>query len=157
METKRRQSHSAAPLALVLLAVFALCLMSLLLTAGEVYAGLVREGQSHHAQRTAGNYLATRLKQSDGVTVADFEGVTALVFPEEAAGSTYITRVYCYDGWLRELYTTEKCSFSPGDGEKLLEMEALSVIMEEGYLYIHYTLPGESPRQLLWQIREGRL
>ena len=72
-------------------------------------------------------------------------------------GKTYITRIYCYNGWLRELFTAENGNFSPKDGEKLLEMDTLSVIMEENRILLEFTLPGEQPRQVLWYIREEGL
>ena len=157
MDKEHRQFHSAAPWVLILLAVFALCLVLVLLTGTEVYTNLAEDGQLHHAQRTAASYLSTRLKQGNGVYREVFGGVDALVFPEEVEGSTYLTRIYCYDGWLRELYTAEKGSFSPGDGEKLLEMEALSIIMEESQVQLTFVLPGGASQQVLWQIREGGL
>lgn len=157
MEKKQRQFHSSALPSLLLLTVFALCLLSVLLTGAEVYSGLTEDGSCNHAYRTASSYLFTRLKQGKGVYPEEFGSATALVFPEEVEGKTYLTRIYCYDGWLRELYTAENGTFSPADGEKLLEMDALSVIMVENRITLEFTLPGEAPRQILWSIREDGL
>ena len=157
MKNRNRQFHSSGLPALLVLAVFALCLLRLLLTAGTVYADLTEEGQLHHNQRTAVNYLSTRLRQGNGVYREDFGGMEALVFPEEIDGEGYITRIYCYDGWLRELYTAKDGTFSPGDGEKLLEMERFSVIMEDGPIILEFLLPGGEAEQVIWQIREDGL
>ena len=157
MDKKQPHFHSSILPVLLLPAVFALCLLGVLLTGAEVYSTLTENSASHHACRTASGYLSTRLKQSNGVYAEDFDGVTALVFPEEVDGKTYITRIYCYNGWLRELFTAENGNFSPKDGEKLLEMDTLSVIMEENRILLEFTLPGEQPRQVLWYIREEGL
>ena len=157
MDKKNRQFHSSALPALLLLAVFALCLLGILLTGAEVYSGLTEDAAAHHTRRTTFSYLTTRLKQGNGVYSEEFGGVTALVFPEDVDGRTYITRVYCYDGWLRELYTAKNGTFSPADGEKLLEMDALSVIMEKNRILLEFTLPGEPPGQVIWYIREEGL
>ena len=33
-----------------------------------------------------------------------------------------MTRVYCYEGWIRELFSAADYRFTPGDGEKIAEM-----------------------------------
>lgn len=148
--SRQHQFHISGLAVLLVLAVFALCLLLVLLTGARVYAGLAEDGGLHHAQRTAAAYLSTRLQQSGRVYTEDFDGTDALVFPETIGGKTYLTRVYCHDGWLRELFTGENGDFSPADGEKLLEMTELSLIMEEELLQLHFTLPQGETGQVLW-------
>ena len=153
-ERTAKQFHISGLAALLMLAVFAISILSVLLTGAKVYAGLTQDGGLRHAHRTAEQYLATRLRQSGGAYTEDFGGVTALVFPEEIGGTAYITRVYCHDGWLRELFTAENGDFSPADGEKLLEMETLSVIIEDDLITLGFTLPTGDTGQVLYSIRE---
>ena len=149
---KERQFHISGLGVLLAFTVFAFSILLVLLAGAKVYAGLTEQTRENHAQRTAAQYLATRLRQGNGVYAEDFGGVDALVFPEDIGGSTYITRIYCHDGWLRELYTAKGGEFSPADGEKILEMEELFVIIEENRVTVTFTLPGGQPQQVLGSI-----
>ena len=121
---------SAQALAVLLVgAVFAFCLMLVLLTGAEGYAALVRRGEEGYRQRTASQYLTTRIRQAPSgasITVGDFQGTPALEILEELEGDLYLTRVYCHEGYLRELFTPAEGSFEPGDGEKLLPLAQVS-------------------------------
>lgn len=136
---------SSQTLAVLLVgAVFALCLMLVLLTGAEGYAALVRRGEEGYRQRTAAQYITTRVRQAPNgadVTVGRFHGAPALEVREELEGDHYITRVYCHEGYLWELFTPDGGNFSPDDGEKLLPLADLS-LSEDGNL-LQVTLTWE--------------
>lgn len=144
------------------LAVFTLltlCILGVLLTGAGSYQAMVSRGESSFENRTAAQYLTTRLRQADrqdAVAVEEFEGVQALTLAEEIGGRRYVTRVYCFDGWLRELFAAGDSGLSPADGEKLLEMERLTLSLEGSVLTAAYTLPGESPQTLTLLLRSGK-
>ena len=123
---------SSQTLAVLLVgAVFALCLMLVLLTGAEGYASLVRRGEEGYRQRTVAQYITTRVRQAPNggsVTVGQFHGAPALEVREELEGDWYLTRVYCHEGYLRELFTPEGGNFSPEDGEKLLPLEEITFV-----------------------------
>lgn len=121
-------------LALLVFTVYALCVLAVLLTGAEVYRDLVHSGGESYQERTAAQYVATRVRQARTVTVEEFDGCQALTVSEEIGTETYITRVYCYDGYLRELYCAENAELSPEDGEKVMEAESLQFSLEEGLL-----------------------
>ena len=58
------------------------------------------------------------------VTVEPFGEGEALVVRD---GTGYITRVYCYDGYLMELFTAADTLLLPESGKKILEMGELSL------------------------------
>lgn len=77
-------------LALLLLLVFAVCVLSVLLTGADTYQTLTRRDQDSYDRRTAAQYLATRVRQADradGVAVADFQGCDALELTETIDGT----------------------------------------------------------------------
>ena len=123
-------------LALTVFALFGICLLLVLLTGARVYRGLVAGGQESYASRTAAMYLTTRVRQAETVAVEDFGGCDALVFREEVDGRSYLTRVYCYEGWMRELYCSEQADLSPEDGEAVLEAESMTLSLSERDLKI---------------------
>ena len=44
---------------------------------------------------------------------------------EEIDGEAYVTRVYCYDGYIRELFTVDGGVYAPEDGEPVLAAQEL--------------------------------
>lgn len=126
----KRTSKLTDLLALTVFAVFALCVLLVLLTGAKVYRNLVNAGGESYTARTAAQYVTTRVRQAQTVTVEDFGGCQALILPETVGEQTYITRVYCYDGYLRELYCAEEAALSPEDGEKVMEAESLDLTLE---------------------------
>ena len=135
-------------LALTVFAVFAVCVLITLLYGANVYQNLVQRGEESFGVRTAAQYVTTRVRQAETVTVADFEGCEALVLPEEIDGARYLTRVYCYEGHIRELFCAENAALSPEDGEKVMPVDSLSFLVEDGILTV--SIDG---REVLLQLR----
>ena len=98
---KQRKVHLDGVLAVLLLGVFAACVLAVLLAGADGYQRLTQRDQEAYAQRTAAQYLATRIRQADtaaGITVEPFgsDGPDALLLYEQVEGTTYVTRVYCF-------------------------------------------------------------
>ena len=135
-------------MALLVFFLLAVSLLLVLLSGADVYQRLAAEGETQYRRRTATQYITTRIRQAEAVLAEDFAGAEALVFPETVDDKRYLTRVYCHDGYLKELFTPEEGSFLPEDGEKLLELEALTFSFEGNYLSLHLTFPNGSCREL---------
>lgn len=143
-------------MALLTFAVFAICVLLVLLSGADVYQRLTGEGESQYARRTAVQYLTTRVRQGASVSVGEFAGLDALEFRETVNGRGYITRVYCYEGNLRELFTPEEGNFLPEDGEKLLSAEDLSLDLTDGLLCVQITLPDGSVQNLQLSLKTAK-
>ena len=70
-------------------------------------------------------------------------------------GECYTTKVYCYEGWLWELFAAEGGTFSPEDGERLLEAEDLVVSLDNNILSAEICFTDGSSRQLFLYVRNG--
>ena len=66
-----------------------------------------------------------------------------------------MTWIYCYDGWLRELFSAAGEAFSPDAGEKLLPSRGMSLKLEDGLLSCELLIPGEDPVRLTLALRSG--
>lgn len=122
-------------LALLLFGVFSVCILAVLLTGADAYRRLTGRDQAAFDRRTCLQYIATRVRQADtldGVTVSDFNGVDALVFDD---GDGYVTRVYCHNGTIMELYAEEALDLSLEAGEPIMAGE-LRFSMEDGRLRV---------------------
>ena len=161
MKKEQENSKITGLMALLVFAVFAVCVLGVLLTGAGVYKRLVGSGAEDYSRRTTAQYVTTRVRQAGragSVGVEDFGGQDALVLREEIGGSVYLTRVYCFDGWVRELFTAESGDFSPEDGEKVLEAEELSFAMEGSSLLAQITLPDGTVQELTLYLRsEGEV
>ena len=119
-------------LALVVFAVFSLCVLAVLLAGASSYRALLSQGARLYEERTAVQYLATRVRQAPKVAVEYFSGCPALVIREE----DYLTRIYCHEGFLRELYCSADADLSPEDGEAIVQAGSLSFALEERLLRV---------------------
>lgn len=141
---EQRTHKLGSLLALLLLGVFAVCILLVLLTGANDYGKLVDRDSAAFSCRTAAQYLATKIRQADAadaVRVGDFEaGLPAegadasegdtLYLIETLDGAAYCTRVYCQGGYLREQFSDASTALAPEDGEKILAAEGLHLTQE---------------------------
>ncbi|HPX70457.1 MAG TPA: DUF4860 domain-containing protein [Bacillota bacterium] len=117
---------------------FAVCILSVLLVGARAYKSLTVRDRQSFAARTASQYIITKLRQSPSpdVGLTSFGDGDCLVFKEDIEGRVYLTRVYCSDGWLCELFAEEGGDFLPSDGEKVIEASSLDMELKGGLLRI---------------------
>jgi len=156
MKMKQNKRETDALVVLLLFGVFAVCILSVLLTGADAYHRLAQRDQLSYDRRTAGQYLSTRVRQGDqlgNVAVGSFEGVDVLVLSEEIEGETYETLVYCYDGYLRELFAAAEGDFLPEDGEKVLEAQSMLLQKDGQTLTVELTGPVGEVQELTLCLR----
>lgn len=159
MKTGQNKGKIDNLLVLILFGVFAICILSVLLTGAEVYQRLSARDQFSYDRRTAVQYLTTRVHQADrmdDVVVRRFEDQDALVFTEVIEDDTYETLVYCYDGYLRELFVVAGGHFMPEDGEKVLAAQGLSIRQDGQLLNMELTSPSGEVQTLNLYLRSGK-
>ena len=145
-------------LSLLLFAVFAVCVLTVLMTGAGVYQRLADRDDSSYTQRTAGQYISTKIRQADSpddICVDSFDGQPALTLRQDLGGVIFLTQIYCYDGYLRELFHLEDSGLSPQDGEMILPMEELSAELENNLLLIRMTDADGQSQQLVLSLRNG--
>ena len=120
--------------ALLVFAAFAVCVLLVLLCGAKSYRNMVRRGEESFCKRTATQYVSMRVRQAQRVTVTDFEGCPSLTIREQIDGVNYLTRLYCYDGYLRELFCAETAALSPEAGEKIMMAKNLHLAVENSLL-----------------------
>lgn len=156
---KQQTKRNAFPdlLALVLLGVFAASILYVLLTAAEAYRGLNELGRDAYESRTAAQYLNTKVRQSPGahgVSVQPFGQGDALVIRRQVEGTDYLERIYCWDGWLMELFCAADSGLAPQDGEKLLPAHSLT-LEQEGALVLARLEQGGAEMELTLYLPGG--
>ena len=135
MKRTRIHYHLDGLIALLLFGVFAVCVLSVLLTGADAYRRLTERDRAAYDRRTAAQYIATRIRQSDtlgGIDVTAFGDADALLLRE--GEGPFVTWVYCHDGYLMELYCAEDAGLEPQDGEKVLAADSLTASISDNLL-----------------------
>ena len=145
-----KHEKTTSLLSLLVFALFALCLLLTVLTGARAYRQTVELTQESSDSRTKIQYLSARIRQSQETALEDFGGCEALAFREVIDGECYVTYIYCFDGWLRELFCLEGAGLSPEDGEKVIPAEEMELSLNEGLLTV--SIDGE---MLCSAIRRG--
>lgn len=142
MKNKTNKSSIEGLLVLLLFGIFAVCIMMVLLTGAGAYKRLVQQGQSSYTNRTVPHYLATKVRQADesgAISIGKLGGVETLEITETIGSAEYVTRIYCYEGYIRELFSGKEGSFGPADGEPIMEAEKMILSLKDGQLIIEVT------------------
>ena len=112
----------------------------------SMFVMLLGAGAYHSARmraRETGDYriltgcIRTLIRTGDGfagISVRREADVPVLVLDEPYGDMHYLTRVYVWDGWLRESFTDGEMPFDPGSGEKLCPALGFEADLENGLL-----------------------
>lgn len=140
-KVKKADASSLAPF--FLFAIFAISSVFVLLCGAKIYKSMLARDTASFDRRTVAQYIATRIRQSDkegAYFIGNFdtlepaaEGDT-LFYLEEIEGEEYLTRIYCHEGYLCELFSTADGGFSKNDGEKVIPIVSLSFKNENGLI-----------------------
>lgn len=141
--------------ALLLFSIFAVCILSVLLSGADAYRRLTQRDLASYDRRTCLQYLTARVRQADSrdsITVEDFEGAGALRL---ADGQGYFTWVYCHEGAMMELYSSGEDGLTPADGEPIMALQQLDFSLDQGLLTIETTDEQGRRDTLLLSLRGG--
>jgi hypothetical protein len=158
MRNDRRARSLSGLAALLVFAVFAAGILAVLLDGAGAYRRLTQRDSRTCDSRTCAQYMATKLRQApgpDAVELSAFGDGDALVIHQDIKGTDFVTRVYCYDGWLMELFTVADGDFSPADGEQLLPISRLSLAREGQLISVDITDDSGEAIRLTLALRGG--
>ena len=128
----------------------------MLLGGANIYRRLTQRNEHGYDSRTCVQYIATKLRQAptpEAVTVTAFGDGDGLIIAETIGDCAYLTRIYCHDGWLMELFTAAGGTFAPEDGEKVLPLRSLSAEQNGSLIHVRLTASDNTLRELTLYIR----
>lgn len=99
--------------------VFAGCVLLVIMLGGSTYASMNEIAAEGRDERVLLSYVRTKIRSTDSagaISVGYFNGASALFIEENFDGHEFITRIYLYDGWVRELFHHKDNELLPGDG-----------------------------------------
>ncbi len=139
MKKQSRQPSISALAALLVLGVFAVGILAVLLSGAGVYRRLTERDQKVYDSRTCVQYVAAKVRQAPApgaVSLSRFGDGDSLKITEVIDGTEYQTQIYCFGGWLMELYTAADAGLMPEDGEKILPVQELKLTAEGSCLRV---------------------
>ena len=139
MREHTKEFHINGILVLVLFGVFSVSILLVLLSGAEAYRRLTNRGQESYVARTVPQYITTKVRQADEtgrISVGAIGGTQTLELKEEIDGTTYVTRIYCHGGYLRELFSAEVITLKPEDGEQIMPAEEVEFVLQDGMLKV---------------------
>jgi len=130
----------------ILFFVFLICALLIVTIGSSVYTRTTRNMNEHFTIKTALSYIVEKVRQNDvhgGVALFEQEGITGLKLQREYNGNSYVTLIYVYDGYLKELFLRTGSKVTLRNGNALMEMISLAVEQPLNTLY-RITLTDDS-------------
>ena len=145
-------------MALMIFGAFVVCVFIVIISGADLYKKLIDKDTDSFNMRTVGQYITTRIHQADsyaGVSVEDFCGTDAVVITEQIDGDMYKTWLYCYDGYLMELFGMDDIMLMPEDGEAVLKAEDIKFSLEDDLLKADISVKEGESYEVCVYIRSG--
>jgi len=130
----------------LLLGLFAVFSTVLVLLGARAYRSISTRSSVNDNLRMASSYLRSMLRANDAldaVSLETEEGVETIALRQVYDGEEYITRIYVYDGMLRELFTDAQMEFEPENGEGVCPAQTMTVAAENGLLRVRIETDGD--------------
>jgi len=156
--SKRRNTWIANYVSmLALLCIFIIGSLVLMNVGVHVYKNIVENNAENFRLRASLSYMATKVRQydtADTISVQEENGVPMLVFQEDLDGTKYLTRIYCYEGNMMELFQEEGLEHDLNDGFEIMELDDL-YIEQQGNQILLTAIDGGEKETLALSLRSG--
>lgn len=143
----KKYVHAAdAVFALVLFFVFALSLLLVLLSGVTAYQKIRDTSENGYSENTCISYISTKVHHGatdDCIYLSVLDGVPAIALDEEIDGAAYVTYIYYYDGYIKEIFTLQGNEFPAESGSNVLPLSSFGFeITQDNLLYVFCTGTG---------------
>jgi len=127
---KNHNKHNRVETVFVLMifCVFAASVFFVIIFSGSIYRNIVDISKHGQNERIALSYIRTKVKNADsagGITLSNFNGLSALSLEEVFEERTFVTYIYLYEGWIYELFHEKGLDFLPTQGVPIIKAESL--------------------------------
>lgn len=120
-----------------LVGVFVILSMLLAVLGVNAYQNIIDRAQVANDARASVNYVLNKVRTDDTaghMSVQEFDGHDMLVIEHRDEDSVYQTRIYQYEGTLREGFYDTEYEFYPEDGEKIIDILDFTLIQNQAGL-----------------------
>lgn len=113
---------------LLVFCVFVASVLLVLTFSASAYQNMIYISRDGQDERILLSYVRTKIRNTDsagGISVGDFHGLPALILREDFGGNIFLSYIYLYDGWLRELFHEAGQDFMPEAGLPVIRAGSL--------------------------------
>ena len=132
MDINQQDSHiggkSGIAAALMVFCVFTVSVLTVLIMGVGAYNSITDASRESYDATAVSAFLWTKTKNYDEagrVYAGEFHGIPALYVEEEFSGVTYLTVIYQYEGFLREIFFEQGYQHIPEQGIPVLASDAV--------------------------------
>ncbi|MCI8418527.1 MAG: DUF4860 domain-containing protein [Lachnospiraceae bacterium] len=145
---RERRNGVNGLLVFLIYGIFALFSLLLVVIGARVYRDITTVGRENTQIRAAFSYVSNKVRMSSGeMEVKEQDGIQMLVLSGNVEG--YETRIYYYEGALREIFQETGQPFSPYAGEIIVETTEFTFKRTEtGGLWLHTLDARGNPRSM---------
>ena len=157
---KRRAPHPQIQNVFVflLLAVFAMSAIFLTALGAQIYRGIVDTSTRNNNERIVTAIIRGAAQGEDaGIASIKMEGgVPVLTFTNDYDGDIYLRRLYCFDGFLRESFTSAEREFELDMGDSICPVDAFEPEINGNLLTAKVVIPQVGERTVsVWPTAGG--
>lgn len=141
----------------LLLGIFAVFGTVMVLLGAKVYRGITEVSGFHNQSRITSSYLRSMVRADDEtgtLAIDDLNGTPIITMRNVYDEDVYITRIYVWDGMLREWFTEEEIEFEPENGEEICAAQAMEAELDRNMLRVR-VLTGDTWRDVNIALRAG--
>ena len=123
----------------VLLGLFAVMSTLMVLLGAQMYRNTVDHAAANNRDRVLSAYVRSMVRAEDAAQAVKIEardGIPVLEMHEVLDGEGYVTMLYCFEGQLYELFTSEGYEFEPLSGTAICPAQRFEPRLEDGLLTV---------------------
>ena len=142
MNSKFRKGTLSGVAILIPLLIFALLAMLLTTMGISVYRAVIDNSEQNYSRRMAVSYISNRVRRANRageVAVGTYGDGDALLLGSEYGGVDYVTKIYYYDGSIRELFCKADAEIDVNAGTALIAAKGFSVSTGDGFITVTVT------------------
>ncbi len=129
MKKSGAPSHTVSGVFVFLvLGIFAVFSTVMVVLGARAYKATADKAAEHNAQRIASAYVRSMVRSGDGddgLRVETVKDIPTISMENVYDDELYVTRIYVYDGMLREWFTSAEEEFVPENGESVCAMDEM--------------------------------
>ena len=140
MKTAGHTEHTISSVfVFMLLGIFVVFSMLMIVLGVRAYHSTESQTGRNNQYRLLSSYVRSMVRSEDGfadIHEETVDGIETLSMEESYDGDSYVTRIYCSDGKLREWFSGAENPFDPSAGDVICDAQAFACEVEDGLLTV---------------------
>ena len=140
MKRANQPTHAMAGVfVFLLLGVFAVSGTLMVLMGASAYRSNGERSDRHNTDRIIASFVRSMVRSSDeagAVLAEEADGLQTVTLAYDDGEDVYLTRIYVYDGKLRERLYSAQEAFEPAMGNEICDAQALQARIDDEVLHV---------------------